>query len=47
MLLATDTGDTYSFNEIASWMRDAGFENARTIDSPGPSPLILAERPRG
>jgi hypothetical protein len=46
MLIATDTGDTWSFNEIATWLRDAGFENARTIDSPGPSPLILAERPR-
>jgi SAM-dependent methyltransferase len=46
MLIGTDSGDTWSFNEIAGWLRDAGFENARTIDSPGPSPLILATRPR-
>jgi 3-hydroxy-5-methyl-1-naphthoate 3-O-methyltransferase len=45
MLVATDEGDTFSFNEIASWLRDAGFEDARTIDTPGPSPLILANRP--
>ncbi|MBZ5583488.1 MAG: methyltransferase domain-containing protein [Acidobacteriia bacterium] len=42
MLVATDEGDTYSFREIAGWLRDAGFEDARTVDAPGPSPLILA-----
>jgi ubiquinone/menaquinone biosynthesis C-methylase UbiE len=46
MLVATDEGDTWSFNEIASWLKEAGFENPRTIDSPGPSPLILATRPK-
>jgi hypothetical protein len=45
MLVATERGDTYSFGEIAGWLREAGFENPRTIDSPGPSPLILANRP--
>jgi hypothetical protein len=45
MLVATDEGDTWSFNEIAGWLREAGFENPRTLDSPGPSPLILANRP--
>lgn len=45
MLVATEEGDTYSFNEIAGWLRDAGFVNPRTVDSPGPSPLILADRP--
>jgi ubiquinone/menaquinone biosynthesis C-methylase UbiE len=44
MLMATDAGDTWSFNEIAGWLREAGFENPRTIDSPGPSPLILATK---
>ncbi|HYW43391.1 MAG TPA: class I SAM-dependent methyltransferase [Bryobacteraceae bacterium] len=45
MLVLTDQGDTWSFNEIAGWLREAGFENPRTLDSPGPSPLILADRP--
>lgn len=46
MLVATDYGDTYSFPEIASWLKDAGFEKPRTLESPGPSPLILANRPK-
>ena len=45
MLVNTDSGDTYSFEEIGSWLRDVGFINARTIESPGPSPLILATKP--
>lgn len=45
MLVATQTGDTFSFPEIASWLAEAGFENARTLEAPGPSPLILATRP--
>jgi 3-hydroxy-5-methyl-1-naphthoate 3-O-methyltransferase len=46
MLVATERGDTFSFSEIARWLEQAGFENARTLDSPGPSPLILANRPK-
>src|SRR5207248_1791536 len=38
-------GDTFSFGEIAAWLIEAGFENPLTVDSPGPSPLILAKRP--
>jgi len=45
MLVNTEHGDTFSFSEIAAWLREAGFENVRTVDSPGPSPLILADRP--
>ncbi len=45
MLVNTDTGNTYSFEEIASWLADAGFVDARTLESPGPSPLILATKP--
>ena len=45
MLVATDEGDTWSFDEIAGWLREAGFENPRAVESPGPSPLILANRP--
>jgi ubiquinone/menaquinone biosynthesis C-methylase UbiE len=45
MLVNTDCGDTYSFDEIAGWLTEAGFTGVRTVDSPGPSPLILATRP--
>jgi SAM-dependent methyltransferase len=45
MLVNTDTGDTYSFEEISSWLGEAGFINPRTLDAPGPSPLILATKP--
>jgi 3-hydroxy-5-methyl-1-naphthoate 3-O-methyltransferase len=45
MLVATDDGDTFSFEEIASWLREAGFVGVRQLDSPGPSPLILATKP--
>jgi 3-hydroxy-5-methyl-1-naphthoate 3-O-methyltransferase len=45
MLVNTECGDTYSFEEISAWLKDAGFINARTLDAPGPSPLILATKP--
>ena len=45
MLVNTDNGNTYSFEEIAEWLKDVGFTNAHTLDSPGPSPLILATKP--
>jgi len=44
MLVNTQTGDTFSFNEIKSWLEQAGFTDARTLDAPGPSPLILATK---
>jgi ubiquinone/menaquinone biosynthesis C-methylase UbiE len=45
MLVNTDDGDTYSFEEIAHWLSEAGFIDARTLEAPGPSPLILATKP--
>jgi hypothetical protein len=45
MLVNTDNGDTYSFEEINAWLAEAGFTNARTLEAPGPSPLILAGKP--
>ena len=45
MLVNTDTGGTYSFEEIGAWLGEVGFVNMRQIDSPGPSPLILASKP--
>lgn len=45
MLVSTDCGNTYSFEEIAGWLAEAGFVNPRLLEVPGPSPLILATRP--
>jgi ubiquinone/menaquinone biosynthesis C-methylase UbiE len=45
MLVNTEYGDTFSFNEIKSWLEDAGFKKVRKLDAPGPSPLILATKP--
>ncbi len=44
MLIHTDKGATYSFEEIRGWLEEAGFRAARLVDSPGPSPLIFATR---
>lgn len=45
MLVNTTAGDTYSFEEIAGWLTEAGFADPRRLPAPGPSPLILATRP--
>ncbi|MBS1821615.1 MAG: methyltransferase domain-containing protein [Acidobacteria bacterium] len=45
MLVNTDEGDTFSFEEIAGWLKEAGFTNARLLEAPGPSPLVLATKP--
>lgn len=45
MVVNTETGNTYSFEEISEWLREAGFADARLLPAPGPSPLILASKP--
>jgi 2-polyprenyl-3-methyl-5-hydroxy-6-metoxy-1,4-benzoquinol methylase len=35
MLVNSDEGDTFSFDEIRGWLQDAGFEGVRTIEAPG------------
>ena len=45
MLVNTDAGNTYCFEEIAGWLAEVGFVNARELPSSGPSPLILATKP--
>jgi 3-hydroxy-5-methyl-1-naphthoate 3-O-methyltransferase len=45
MLVNTDQGDTFTFPEISSWLEAVGFTNTRQLDTPGPSPLILATKP--
>jgi ubiquinone/menaquinone biosynthesis C-methylase UbiE len=44
MLVNTQDGDTYSFEEMSGWLKEAGFTNARTLDVGGHSPLILADK---
>lgn len=46
MLVNTDEGDVFSSAEIGRWLEEAGFRNVRTVECPGPSPLIVAAKPR-
>jgi 2-polyprenyl-3-methyl-5-hydroxy-6-metoxy-1,4-benzoquinol methylase len=46
MLVNSDEGDTFSFDEIRGWLQDVGFEQVRTVDASGLVPLlILATKP--
>jgi ubiquinone/menaquinone biosynthesis C-methylase UbiE len=45
MLVNTEKGDTFSFNEIKNWLEEAGFKKGRKLEAPGPSPLVLATKP--
>jgi hypothetical protein len=46
MLVNSDEGDTFTFDEIRGWLEEAGFERVRTVEAPGLAPvLILATRP--
>ncbi|HEU4636567.1 MAG TPA: methyltransferase, partial [Edaphobacter sp.] len=45
MLVNTDEGDTFSFEEISGWLKEAGFKDMRLLEVPGPSPLVLATKP--
>ena len=44
MLVNTDQGDTFSLPEMTTWLTEAGFKNVRTLEVPGPAPLILATK---
>jgi SAM-dependent methyltransferase len=44
MLVHSERGDTFSFNEIKGWLEDAGFKKVRKLEAPGPSPLVLATK---
>jgi SAM-dependent methyltransferase len=45
MLVNTDHGDTFTFDEIKAWLQEAGFKKVRKLRAHGPSPLILADKP--
>jgi 2-polyprenyl-3-methyl-5-hydroxy-6-metoxy-1,4-benzoquinol methylase len=42
MLVNTDEGNTFTFKQMASWLKEAGFKRPRPLKVPGPWPLILA-----
>jgi 3-hydroxy-5-methyl-1-naphthoate 3-O-methyltransferase len=44
MLVHTTEGDTFTFAEFDAWLREAGFRDARLLEAPAPSPLVLATR---
>jgi len=44
MLVNTDDGDTFSFEEISQWLAEAGFTNPRKIEPGGPASVIVAQR---
>ena len=45
MLVNTEQGDTYSFEELKSWLEATGFRDARALQVSGLSPLVLATKP--
>src|SRR5262249_44633973 len=40
MLVHTNEGDTFSFEEISRWSSETGFRDAHLLNAPGISPLI-------
>jgi 3-hydroxy-5-methyl-1-naphthoate 3-O-methyltransferase len=45
MLVNTEHGDTFTFDEMKAWLREAGYRKVRKLDVNGPWPLILADKP--
>jgi hypothetical protein len=45
MLVHSEQGDAFTFAEIRAWLEEAGFVNARLLEVPAPSPLVLATKP--
>jgi 3-hydroxy-5-methyl-1-naphthoate 3-O-methyltransferase len=46
MLVNTDQGDVFTFGEIKSWLKETGYRKVRQLKAAGPSPLILADKPK-
>ena len=45
MLVGTVSGSTYSEEEYAAWLREAGFIDVRHVTLVGPNDLVVATRP--
>lgn len=46
MLVNTENGDTFTFPEMSGWLTAAGYKDVRQLAAPGPSPMILATKPK-
>ena len=46
MLVHTDDGDTYTFKQMTSWLEEIGFRQARQVELPHPSPILVAVKPK-
>jgi SAM-dependent methyltransferase len=46
MLISTENGDTFSFEEISEWLLESGYHSPHCLEAPGPAPLVLATKPR-
>jgi ubiquinone/menaquinone biosynthesis C-methylase UbiE len=44
MLVNTDEGDTFSFEEISQWLTEAGFVSPQKIEPGGPASIIVAQK---
>jgi len=45
MLAHTEQGDTFSFEQISGWLKEAGLVNARKVEPGGPVGLVMADKP--
>jgi len=46
MLVGTRAGSSYSGEEYAAWLREAGFADVRHVALPGPTALVIGRRDR-
>ena len=45
MLVGTRAGSSYSGEEYAAWLREAGFAQVERVELPGPTALVIGRRP--
>lgn len=45
MLVNTEVGDTFTFKQLSSWLKEIGFTKIRKIPVPSPSPIVAATKP--
>jgi ubiquinone/menaquinone biosynthesis C-methylase UbiE len=45
MLAHTEHGDTFSFEEISGWLKEAGLVNPRKAEPAGPVGIVMADKP--
>jgi hypothetical protein len=46
MLVNTEAGDTFTFQEMSGWLREAGYIKPRLVDLKTVSPTVLADKPK-